>query len=202
MKTRKRISLVVAVIFTVLTVAGSALAWNGHGKQGYGKRGGGWVDGPMCRQWAQLTDAQRDQIQGLRQQFKDDSAEIRIALVSRKEQVKILMGTSSPDKAKLQSLINEMADLKKEMMKKKLDMALAVKKIAPELEIPLGHGRGFLAMGEWGNMKMNKNRNCRVRGMQANCPSPFKKFERRANCPAFQSGSSQAPAQTDEAPTE
>ena len=201
MKTRKRISLVVAVIFTVLTVAGSALAWNGHGKQGYGKRGGGWVDGPMCQQWAQLTDAQRDQIQGLRQQFKDDTAEIRIALVSRKEQVKILMGTSSPDKAKLQSLINEMSDLKKEMMMKKLDMALAVKKIAPELDIPLGHGKGFLAMGERGNMKMNKNRRGGCIGMQANCPNPFKKFERRANCPALQSDNS-APAQADETPTE
>lgn len=186
MRTKKSVSLIMAALFTVVTIAGSALAWEGYGKNGCGKAGRDGK-GRMFHQWTQLTDDQRDQIQTLRQKFRDETADTRVALVSKKEQMDILMNTSSPDKAKLESLINEMSDLKKAMMTKKLDMALAVKKIAPELNVPMGHGMGFFERGGFG--KMNKpcdRRGQGCRGMQAKCPKLMKKYGQRANCPALQ----------------
>ncbi len=145
---KRQTLITIAVVFTVITMVGTAFAWNGCGRKANAK---GDYNGRGCaQQGAQLTDVQKGELKNLQQKFIDDTADIRASMLTKHEQIRIFMKTSAPDKAKLQTLFNEIGDLKKEIMNKKLDMALAVKEIAPDLNIPMGlHG-----IGKFGKMGM------------------------------------------------
>ena len=144
---KKQIIIVAALIFAVVGMSGTAFSWNhgqgqgqGHGQnhgQGYGKgmcRGFNNAQGP----WADLTDAQKTQLQDLHQKFIDDTAETRTTMNSKHAEMRILMQTSSPDKETLSGLISEIGDLKKIMMEKRMNFALEAKEIAPDVNFPAG----------------------------------------------------------------
>ena len=56
--------------------------------------------------------------------------------------MRLLMETSSPDRAKLDTLSQEFTDLRSQMQSKRIDFQLAAKKIAPELNVAGMGGRG------------------------------------------------------------
>lgn len=161
---KKQTLMTIAVVFTVITMTGTAFAWNGCGRKANAK---GWGGQGFAQQWTQLTDEQKNQLKKLRQQFIDESAEARASMVAKHEQIRILMETSAPDRAKLKMLSNQLADLTKEVMNKKLEMALAAKEIAPDINIPMGfHGMGksgTMGMGRgqgWGGCEAKGKRGC------------------------------------------
>jgi len=133
---------------TALLIVGfmtaSAFAWgHGNGK----KRGCGGQGQAM---YNNLTDEQKTELRELRQQFVDETYESRAAMMTKHQELRMLMETSSPDKAKLQALSDEVMDLKKAMADKRIDFALKAKEIAPELNLMAFGGRGG-GMGKGGN---------------------------------------------------
>ena len=140
---KKQIIIVAALIFAIVAMSGTAFSWNhGQGKgQGYGK---GMCQGVENAQgpWADLTDGQKTQLQELHQKFIDDTAATRTTMGAKHAEMRILMETSSPDKDTLSQLVNEIGDLKKIMMEKRMNLALEAKEIAPDVNFP-GGCKGF-----------------------------------------------------------
>lgn len=144
----KRTKLTLAALLIVTLIATTALAWGpgrGGGRWGGGGYGGqGGVDCPRYGQQidADLTQEQQDQLAALRQKFIDDTFSIRSERIAKKQEFRLLMQTSDPDKEKLSELSNTMLELDKALMDKQIDYQLEVKKIAPELTPFMGRGPG------------------------------------------------------------
>lgn len=99
-----------------------------------------------------LTQEQKDGLKALHQKFIDETYEIRSAKMIAREQLKMLMETSAPDKTKLHNLSQQLNDLQKQLMDKRIDFTLEAKKIAPEYTFAQGHGK-------WRNKDRQHNRN-------------------------------------------
>ena len=148
---KKRGLIVIAVVFTLVAASGSAFAW-GHGKGNNRGNCPGWVDSnssdqdARCRKpgpWADLSQEQRDQLKALHQSFVDDTADARIIMLTKHEEMRIIMKTSNPDHERLSQLNKELGDLKIQIGEKRLTMMIQAKKIAPDLDM----GRGMLGFG-------------------------------------------------------
>jgi len=135
---KKQITIVALLIFAIVGVSGTAFAWGhgqGHGRgdcQGFNDTKGAWSD---------LSEDQKTKLTALHQKFIDETADTRTGVYAKHEEMKILMETSAPDKARLLKIGNELADLKKIMMEKKINFALEAKKIAPNVDF-FGDSRG------------------------------------------------------------
>jgi zinc resistance-associated protein len=133
----KKAMIVLTALLTVGFLAGNAFSW-GHGG---GKRGG--CGGQGYNAMVNLNPEQQTELNTLRQKFIDETYETRAAMMDKHQQIRLLMETSSPDKAKLEKLSDEMLDLKKAVHDKRIDFVLEAKKIAPELNMSaFGHHRG------------------------------------------------------------
>jgi zinc resistance-associated protein len=152
---KKQIIIVTALVFALVGLSTAAFAWN-HNGQGHGKRG--CLSGSKGDPMANLTEDQQAKLQELHQKFIDETAETRAAMHGKKEEMRILMQTSNPDRQRLLGLANETGDLKKTLMEKRINLTLEAKKIAPEVNFP-AFGRGF---GKRGAMECPRN------GMQRN----------------------------------
>ena len=133
----KKTLITLTALMMVAFFTANAFAWGGQGK---GKRGG--CRGQNNPMFDNLTDDQKTQLKDLRQQFIDETYETRAAIFAKHQEMRMLMETSTPDKAKLTAMVNKLADMKKTMALKKIDFALKAKEIAPELRIPMGFGMG------------------------------------------------------------
>jgi len=147
----KKSIIIIGSLLIVALVSGSAFAW-GQGKcQGRGQ-GMGYGDNQDCPRYGgqgdfnDLSKDQRDALGALRQGFIDETYELRAAKFTKRQEMKMLMETSEPDRAKLDKLSQEIMDLQKQVMGKRIDFLLAAKKIAPELGMGRGFGQG---RGEW-----------------------------------------------------
>lgn len=151
---KKKLSMITTLAFvTLITLSAGAFAYN-SGNTGHHMRKGG---GPMDRQapesyhgnrfqsrWDSLSPEQQDQIKALQQNFIDETASLRTEMYTKTGNMRILMGTSAPDSAELKRLAGEIADVKAEIMKKRIDFILKAKKAAPELKF--GSSAGFGGM--------------------------------------------------------
>lgn len=144
---KKQAIVKTAVVFTMITMAGTAFAMDKAVKNGHGMNSANHTQ-IYAQEWAELTDDQRSGLNALHQQFTDETATARASIIAKYEEIKILMGTTSPDKAKLKALSNELAELQKQVAAKEIDLALEAKKIAPTINIPMG----FLGAGKHGMM--------------------------------------------------
>lgn len=160
---KKQTLIILAVVFTTVVFAGNAFSGNyGCGKRERGGRfcqelgaGCGFGQG-FAKQWATLSEDQKQKINALHQKFIDETAGQRAAKIAKHGEMRVLMGTSSPDRAKLVLLAENLSDLKKELMIKRIDFALEAKKIAPGLDVSMGFGN-FARGGKMGfhrGMKM------------------------------------------------
>ena len=145
----KKTVIIISSILLVAFVAGSVFAW-GPGS-GRGMMGGGYnQDCPRYgggQGWTNdLSKDQRDKLTTLRQQFIDETYEFRSAKFAKQQEMRMLMGTSDPDREKLSKLSQEIADLQKQVRDKGIDFRLNARKIAPELGRGAGFGQGC---GRW-----------------------------------------------------
>jgi len=118
----KKTTLVIAAIIFAFVASTSAFAWG----PGQGKHHGKGLNRECPRdgsEWnAKLTDDQKKQLKELRQKFVDETADLRIGLHSKSEKMRILLETSDPNGEELKSLAKEAADLKGQLMAKRIDL--------------------------------------------------------------------------------
>ncbi|MBU0462086.1 MAG: periplasmic heavy metal sensor [Proteobacteria bacterium] len=140
----KKSIIIISSLLIIALVSGSAFAWGRGMGSGYNQdcpRYGGEQGA-----FNDLSKDQRDALSALRQGFIDETYELRSAKFAKRQEMRMLMETSEPDRAKLDKLSQEIMDLQKQVMSKRIDFMLAAKKIAPELGMGKGFGQG---RGEW-----------------------------------------------------
>ena len=146
----KKSMIVITSLLAVALMATSAFSW-GHGNKGYGKGCGGSGQGYDANAWNDLSPEQRDELTALKQKFVDDTYETRSAMLVKHQEMRMLMETSDPDRAKVDDLAEAVTELRTQMQTKRIDFQLAAKKIAPELN-GMGMGpRGYGKAGGKGN---------------------------------------------------
>lgn len=134
---KKQTLMITAIIFTLMTITAPAFAGNHNARQYKGNANcPRYMKGPG-QNWANLTQEQQTQVKDLHQTFVDETASQRASMVSKREEIRILMETSTPDRDKLIALVAGLADAQKAVMAKGIDFTLEAKKIAPELGLPM-----------------------------------------------------------------
>ena len=152
----KKTTITLSTLLILALAAGTVFAWGpgqGRGMYGSGYNQGYYQNCPNFNgrgNFADLSKEQRDELAGLRQKFIDETYDLRSDEFNTRQEIRMLVETSNPDRSKLEKLYNKVADIQKEISLKQLDTALAAKKIAPELN--LGGGRGW-GMGGGGFAK-------------------------------------------------
>jgi len=140
---KKQTLMITAIIFTLMTISAPTFAGNCSGQKNKGKQNCPRYMKGAGQNWASLTQEQQSQIKALHQTFVDETASQKASMVSKHDEIRILMEASTPDRDKLIALTGELAELQKAVMTKGIDFALEAKKIAPELRLPMS----FRSMG-------------------------------------------------------
>ena len=152
----KKSIIIISSMLMVALVAGSVFA-TGPGKRNNRGQGMGYnQDCPRSggqNAIANLSQEQKDQFSALRQQFIDETYELRSGQLDNRQQMRMLMETSNPDRAKLDKLSQTLTDLQKKLRDKQIDFQLAAKKISPELGKRNGFGKGFMAQSNRGGQR-------------------------------------------------
>ncbi|OGR11355.1 MAG: hypothetical protein A2277_12140 [Desulfobacterales bacterium RIFOXYA12_FULL_46_15] len=136
---KKSMIIISSIVFLSL-FTGSVFAFGpGMGMRGGGCQGFGGQDA-----WNDLSKEQRDEFTSLRQKFIDETYALRTAEFQKRQEMRMLMETSNPDRAKLSKLSEETMDIEKQLNEKQIDFMLNAKKISPEIALGagFGHGRG------------------------------------------------------------
>jgi zinc resistance-associated protein len=180
---KKKLSIIITLAFAaVVTLSAGAFAYGG-GKTGHHmgkKRMHMDRQAPESRyesMWNALSPEQQDQLKALHQNFIDKTASKKMELTAKKTNMSILLNTSSPDAAELKKLAGEIADLKAEIMEKRIDFMLNAKKVAPDFRFGpnagfggMNHGkRGYSAKGSGMNYHGSMHRGGFERGPGAGC---------------------------------
>lgn len=138
----KKALILMTTLIAVGLLSTYAFSWGpGKGMGGYG--GGTSCPGIDRNAYADLTDAQKDELATLRQKFIDDTYELRASMMQKHNEIRLLMETSQPDRAQLSQLNTQVSDLKKQIQENRIDFMLAAKKVAPEARFGQGMGRGY-----------------------------------------------------------
>ncbi len=138
----KKSIIIVSSLLMVTLVAGNVFAW------GSGKRGMGPGFNQDCPKYGgqtafnDLSKEQREDLTALRQTFIDETYGLRSSKFQKQQEMRMLMETSDPDRAKLGKLSQQITDLQKQVRDKQIDFCLAAKKISPELGVGMGFGQG------------------------------------------------------------
>lgn len=91
----------------------------GQGRgMGPGMMGGGWGMGPHHRAWSQMTPEQRREWSQMRSKFSKDTLQLRQKLVNKQMELQDLWDEEKPDLEKIQSVSDEIANLKFQLEKK------------------------------------------------------------------------------------
>ena len=141
----KKTVIIISSLLMVSLIAGSVFA-RGYGKgqgtgQGYNQDCRGY--GGQQSVYNDLSKEQRDELRALRQKLTDETYELRTAKFQKQQEMRMLMETSTPDRAKLGKLSEGITGLQKQLRDKRIDFRLAAKKISPELGMGRGFGQGY-----------------------------------------------------------
>lgn len=150
----KKTKIGIIAILAVAFLSTNAFSW-GNGQRGCGgsgQTGSGYSQGCINspNAWNDLSTEQRDELTALQQKFTDETYEIRSAMMVKHQEMRLLMETSSPDRAKLETMSEEITDLSGQMRSKRIDFQLEAKKIAPELNVASMGKRGGKRGGGYG----------------------------------------------------
>ncbi|EMS81261.1 Spy/CpxP family protein refolding chaperone [Desulfotignum phosphitoxidans] len=138
----KKALILITALIAVGLLSTYAFSWGpGKGMGGYG--GSTSCPGIDRNAYTDLTEAQKNELATLRQQFIDDTYELRTSMMQTHNEIRLLMETSQPDRAELSRLNTEVSDLMKQLQENRIDFMLAAKKVAPELTFGPGMGRGY-----------------------------------------------------------
>ncbi len=148
---KTKLTLAVTIFAVLILTSVTAFAYGGRGHQG--RMDGSRFDGQGVSsyhgakfqdQWESLTQEQKDQLKDLHQAFVDETADFKTQIITKKGSMRVLLNTSSPDAAELKKLAGDIADLKADIMEKRIDFILKVKEVAPDFR--MGPGGGLTGM--------------------------------------------------------
>jgi Spy/CpxP family protein refolding chaperone len=113
-----------------------------------------------------LTAEQQAELRELRQGFADQTQELRETLQAKRQEMRTLMGSSSPDGKDLKRVQAEVNTLRAQLDDARIDHVLKVKKIDPRAFAGYGRGYGYHAWkdGRRSSFREGKNR-------RAYCPN-------------------------------
>jgi Spy/CpxP family protein refolding chaperone len=139
----KKIATLAGIMALVVGLAVPALAqgpWSGRGPYAQGGPGYCPYHGGAYGGWAgNLTNEQREQLDGLYQKFFDQTAQVRSQLWAKQSELNVQLNTSKPDAEKAKALQKEISDLQAKMAEERINLVLEARKISPEA----GYGRGW-----------------------------------------------------------
>ncbi|OGR38293.1 MAG: hypothetical protein A3J80_02070 [Desulfobacula sp. RIFOXYB2_FULL_45_6] len=148
---KKSVTIISSVLFIAL-FTGSVFAFGpGMGMGGRHSSGCGFGGEEA---WSDLSKEQKDELTALRQKFIDETYALRSSKNQKHQEMRMLMETSAPDRAKLSKLSGEILDIEKQLNEKQIDFMLSAKKISPEIALGAGFGRG---QGKSGNRGGNRD---------------------------------------------
>ena len=121
--------LITAVLITTLTGAGLTLTApamaDQHGKQmhgkGMGQHAGDWK--------ATLSDEQRNQLAGLKLEYKKQAIPLKLKIKQAKVELALLITSDKPDDSRIDKKIDEITKLKNQKMRLKARHKIAVRKL-------------------------------------------------------------------------
>jgi zinc resistance-associated protein len=158
----KKSMIIITSLLAVALLSTSAFSWNHGGGagcngkgQGYGTNGNNPIN--------DLTPEQNNELMALKQKFIDETYKTRSAMMTKHQEMRMLMETSSPDRAELEAIVTEINDLRSQLQIKRIDFQLAAKKIAPKLT-------GFSMGGRGGYGNKGGSANCPGQAQSGNCP--------------------------------
>jgi len=137
---RKKILVLGVVVILSLSVIGFVFAgpWGPGHRSGF-KGSTGWMrgnygmSGPYCSYYgANLTQEQLQKINELHTKFYNETLPLREKIQQKRLELRGLYLQTNPDQAKINKAINELNSLKTEFQKKRAQLVIEIKKIAPE----------------------------------------------------------------------
>jgi Spy/CpxP family protein refolding chaperone len=145
----KKITVIAAFL---LVVASATLVM--AGPRGKGNRGGGeWCDSPSALASLNLTAEQSEKIRALRESLLEEVTPIRVQMLSKRAELKLLWIQTKLDPDKIKASQREARDLMGQMQEKRTDFRVAFRNIlTPEqttklLAQGIGGGKGH----RWGD---------------------------------------------------
>ncbi len=147
----KRLLIITGIIMLVAMITIPAIAFGPHGRWG-GHMMGPWAGtnspymNPYTGRHSNLTDEQRQKVDKLLRKFYEDTQALRSRLWTKRSELNILISQANPDTSKIDALQKEISDLQSQLMKKRIDLRIQLKKIAPELAQNGGYG---ITPGPW-----------------------------------------------------
>jgi zinc resistance-associated protein len=142
----KRIGTIVGTMLLVAAIAVPVFAhgpgWAKNHGRGYGQGGPGYCRN-YDRGYENLTDEQRDQLAKLSQKFHDENSQLKNEVWKKRTELDAALNSTNPDGEKAKALQKEISDLKAKMAQNRIDFQLEAKKIAPEVRMGRGYGKGY-----------------------------------------------------------
>lgn len=168
-RTTTRIMIIIGIITLTAGAASSAMAWGPGGcckgaARCAAQSTGDCPGGPL----ADLSREQQDRLRELRTGLRDDTADARASIVAKYDQIRLLLETSEPDRARIVALADEIGTIRRSILEKRIDFVLAAKKIDPDFRAPL-EGRGECILNTMGMGGPEPEGYC------AGCPDRFGK---------------------------
>jgi zinc resistance-associated protein len=146
-KIMKKTLTILGALLLVAAVAYPVLAW-GPGWGGM-HRDTGWGYGPgYCWNngvgygYGGLSQEQATKLDQLRQNFYNNTAEIRNELWTKTRELNSELNSANPDRNRITALQNDINNLRSKMAQKRLDFDLKARKIAPNADTAQGYGPG------------------------------------------------------------
>ena len=138
----KKTLILITAVLAMGFMATQAFSW------GQGNRMGGYGHGTNCPGidrggWQDLSKSQQDELAALHQKYIDDTYEIRVSMMQKHNEIRLLMETSAPDRAALTRLTEELSDITRQLQEYRIDFMLAAKKVAPELRFGQNMGKRY-----------------------------------------------------------
>ncbi len=146
----------ISAFLVIALLASPAFAWGPSGKSGSRQGCPGMGNNS---QWANLPPEQQEVLGALHQKFIDDTHEARVALMQKRTEAQMMMQTTDPDRNALIRLTEEMADLREQVQKHRIDFQLDAKKIAPGISFGKGYDDCPKGQGS-----------CGRQGQKSDCP--------------------------------
>lgn len=149
--------LILALVLTASFVSADPASAGSKGKHDWGKHGGEhrvsckMKDGYHSRGWkSTLTEDQRAEMEGMHLALAKELSVKKAELKVRKARLKVLVTDDSPDASAMNKLIDEIGDIKKDMMRAKYSYKVELRKIlTPEQRT--GFDKHILSYGHGGH---------------------------------------------------
>lgn len=94
-----------------------------------------------------LTTEQQEQIEKLQKEFREDNAETIKELMTKRFDLNTILSSDNPDADKAKALQKDISELNAKLAQKRIDLHLEIMKIAPDVKLGQGLGRGMGMMG-------------------------------------------------------